>query len=178
MSKHLKVGLYAGGLALGMLGLSFAAVPLYDAFCRITGYGGTPRIVEAAPNQQVLSRTVEVRFDANVAPGLAWNFGPNDPKLVVQVGSINETTYYAENTSSDTITGQAIYNVVPEKAASYFSKIECFCFREQTLKPGQRVNMPITFFIDAALDKDPAMRDVKTITLSYTFFLTHQEGVR
>lgn len=177
MNPKTKIALYSGCLALGMLGLSFAAVPLYDAFCRITGYGGTPKIV-AGPDQVILERTVELRFDANVAKGLNWKFGPNEPVRRVRLGELSETSYYAQNMSKDKITGRAIYNVVPEKAAVYFSKIECFCFQEQTLKPGERVNMPIVFYVDSDLDKDHNMRDVKSITLSYTFFLTNQEGIR
>ena len=178
MDRRKKIiALYCAVLVFGMLGLSFAAVPLYEAFCRVTGYGGTPRIV-AAPDQVVLERKVELRFDANVTQGLDWSFGPNEPIKKVRVGQMSETSYFAKNNSKETITARAIYNVVPEKAAYYFSKIECFCFQEQTLKPGERVNMPITFYIDSALDKDKDMRDVKTITLSYTFFLTKQEGIR
>lgn len=170
--KRRRIAFFCGLFVVAMLGLSFASAPLYEAFCRITGFGGTPKIVSTASALVVLERKMELRFDANLAPGLEWSFGPNEPKISVRVGEMRETSYYAKNNSEHKITARAVYNVVPEKAAYYFSKIECFCFTEQVLQPGERVNMLVNFFIDPAIDKNKNMKDVKTITLSYTFYET------
>ena len=157
-------------LAALMLGFAFAAVPLYDAFCRLTGYGGTPQIVPGHDAPIVLERTMTIRFDANISPDLPWRFGPNEKKITLRVGEMSKTSYYARNFSRQKITGRATYNVTPEKAGYYFSKIQCFCFTSQTLEAGQKADMPIVFFVDPEIAQDPAMADVEEITLSYTFF--------
>ena len=181
MPRHYRIGLLCSGLAVFMLGLSFAAVPLYDAFCRLTGFGGTPRSVtlSAVPGHGapiILAREMEIRFDANIAPDLPWHFAPNASKLVVKVGDIFTTSYRARNLSNEDVIGRATFNVVPEQAAYYFSKIQCFCFQEQKLKAGQEVDMPITFFVDPDIAKDSHLDDIKSMTLSYTFHAVAQEA--
>ncbi len=154
--------------ALAMLGLGFASKPLYDAFCRVTGYGGTTRVAENI-STQILERQIKVRFDANVASDLGWTFKPDDVAMTVKLGQ-NALAYYTARNDSDTaIVGTASYNVTPIKAAPYFSKIECFCFTEQKLEPGEQVAMPVLFFVDPEMHKNWRLDEIKTITLSYTF---------
>lgn len=172
MDKKIKIASFCALFVVLMLGLSFASASLYEAFCRITGFGGTPNTNVSSVAPVVLDRKMELRFDSNVAPGLEWSFVPNESKISVQVGEMKQTSYYAKNNSAEPITARAVYNVVPEKAGYYFSKIECFCFTEQILHPGEEVNMPVVFFIDPEIDKEQSMKDVKTITLSYTFYET------
>jgi len=152
-----------------MLGMAYAAVPLYTLFCRVTGFDGTPQRAEKASGT-VLDRVVTIRFDANVAPGLGWNFLPAQRKVDVKIGENTLAFYRAENTSSQPITGTATFNVTPEIAGSYFNKIECFCFTEQRLEPGQTVDMPVSFFIDPAIVEDESAGHLTQITLSYTFY--------
>lgn len=156
----------------GMLGLSYASVPLYSMFCQLTGFGGTPNRAYAGPDH-VLPRQVNVRFDASVARDLDWRFAPEQASQKLQVGEVGLAFYKAKNLSNKTISGTATFNVMPAKAGVYFSKIECFCFTEQQLAAGQEIDMPVQYFIDPAIDEDENMRDVKTITLSYTFYPTH-----
>jgi cytochrome c oxidase assembly protein subunit 11 len=162
-------------LVVGMVGLSFAAVPLYEAFCRVTGWGGTPMRADAVPNQ-VFDREVRVRFNADTAADLPWTFRPEQRALDLKVGENRLAFYTAENFSDRPVTGMAVYNVTPPKVGAYFTKVECFCFIEQTLQPGQKVDMPISFFIDPAFMSDPEMRDVTSITLSYTFYSQSQQA--
>lgn len=162
-------------LVAGMLGLSYAAVPLYEMFCRVTGYGGTTQRAEAAPDQ-VLDRTIQIRFDANQGRELNWTFKPVANTMMVRIGENALGFYAAENTGNVATTGTATFNVTPEIAGSYFSKIDCFCFEEQTLKPGQRVEMPVSFFVDPEIMNDPDARDLTQITLSYTFFPVDDGG--
>ena len=152
-----------------MVGMAFAAVPLYEAFCRVTGYGGTVTRAEAG-ERVILDRMMKVRFSANTARGTSWDFEPVQPYQEIRVGERVLAFYQAHNPTDRTTTGTATFNVTPFKAAPYFSKIECFCFTQQTLEAGQRVDMPVTYFIDPAIADDPAMDDVREITLSYTFF--------
>lgn len=152
-----------------MTGLAFAAVPLYDLFCRVTGYGGTTQISQTLP-ERVSDRLITVRFNADTARGLPWRFRPEQRAVEAHPGARVLVSYAAENWSDRPVTGTALYNVSPPKAGKYFHKIECFCFGEQLLNPGQQVVMPVVFFIDPAIDDDPGMKDVTTITLSYTFF--------
>lgn len=152
-----------------MVGVTYAAVPLYAAFCSLTGFGGATRVGEAAPSK-VLDRTVTVRFDANVAPGLPWDFRPEQSKVDVKVGETKMVYYFAGNRSSSETFANATYNVMPSSAGAYFVKLQCFCFSEQSLKGGEKVDMPVVFYIDPAIADDPEMAGVKTITLSYTFF--------
>ncbi len=151
--------------------LAFASVPLYNMFCRVTGFAGTTQVAQAAPAaDKILPRTVEVRFDAGVARDLPWRFGPGQRAVTVRLGEKKRISYNVKNLSREDITGTAIHNVAPAKAGKYFRKIECFCFGEQPLKAGQAEVLPVLFFIDPAMDKDPDMQDLKTVTLSYTFF--------
>lgn len=153
-----------------MLGMAYAAVPLYGMFCQVTGYGGTTQRVEK-PSSTVLDRTLTIRFDANVAPGLAWQFEPVQHAVDVKIGENTLAFYRAKNTSSQPITGTATFNVTPEIAGSYFNKIECFCFTEQRLEPGEAVDMPVSFFIDPAIVEDTSgAGQLSQITLSYTFY--------
>ncbi|MBK1669963.1 cytochrome c oxidase assembly protein [Rhodovibrio sodomensis] len=152
----------------GMVGLSFAAVPLYRLFCQVTGLGGTTQVAEIAP--EAVAQTVNVRFNADRAPELPWTFAPKQVEVEVRLGARAMAYYTARNLSDRPITGTATFNVTPLKAGKYFSKIACFCFTEQTLQPGERVDMPVDYFVDPAILDDPNMADVTTITLSYTFF--------
>lgn len=153
----------------GMIGLSYASVPLYKLFCQVTGFGGTTQVAEEAP-VAVSEKTIKVRFNADVNSGLQWQFKPEQREITVRLGEDNLAHYVAENMAVQPITGQAVYNVTPLKAGQYFSKIACFCFDEQTLQPGERVDMPVSFYVDPAIAEDINTQDVKTITLSYTFF--------
>lgn len=152
-----------------MVGLSFASVPLYRLFCQVTGYGGTPKVNAEKP-ANVGDGYINVRFDANVSRKMPWSFKPAVHEVRVKLGDSNLAFYKAENKADSALTGMAVFNVTPYKAAAYFNKIDCFCFDEQTLKPGEMVDMPVDFYVDPAILKDPNARDVKTITLSYTFF--------
>lgn len=171
MAKPRSNTVLAGVLAVvvvGMVGMSFAAVPLYRMFCQATGYGGTPQIggVASGPSDH----RVTIRFNADTNPGLPWSFAPDQKQVDVALGEEQLATYHATNAADHTVTGTALYNVTPEKAAKYFHKTACFCFNEQTLAPGQKAEFPVTFFVDPELATDPATADVTTITLSYTFF--------
>ncbi|MBM1173441.1 cytochrome c oxidase assembly protein [Microvirga arabica] len=157
------------GVAAGMLGLAYAAVPLYDLFCRVTGFGGTP-ILATAPSGKVLERTVAVRFDTNVAPGLPWRFSAETPAVRIKVGETQTVTYIIHNPSDASVSAMATYNVQPELAGSYFMKLECFCFTEMTLKPGETMETAVVFFIDPAIVDDPDIGSLDAITLSYTYF--------
>jgi cytochrome c oxidase assembly protein subunit 11 len=154
----------------GMLGLSFASVPLYRLFCQVTGYGGTPKTTDVAAPSTVSERMITVQFDTNVNSSLPWQFEPAERQVRLRLGEEHLTHFSARNRADHPITGTATFNVVPETAARYFSKIQCFCFEEQTLAAGQEVSMPVLFYVDPALAEDPETRNVKTITLSYTFF--------
>lgn len=156
-------------LLLSMLILSFAAVPIYNIFCKVTGFGGT--VQENVTGSLIKGhRTITVRFDANVDKNLPWDFKPKQKQVTITSGENNLIFYQAKNNSNNNIIGTAVYNVTPNKAGVYFNKIHCFCFEEQLLKAGQDVLMPVSFFIDAKFDSDPNMSDVDTITLSYSFF--------
>ena len=172
--KALTVVVLASVVA-GMLGLTSAAVPLYRLFCQVTGYGGTTQRAEAAPGGE-LEQTITVRFNADIAPDLPWSFAPEQRQMEVRIGEQNLAFYGARNRSDHPIVGQATYNVTPFKAAPYFSKIACFCFDEQVLQPGEEVDMPVSFYVDPGILSDPDTQDVRTITLSYTFFLLEDES--
>ncbi len=165
----LTTALVCGGVVLGMTGLSFAAVPLYRLFCQITGFGGTTQRADAAPGE-VLDRMITVRFDANVADALGWNFAPEVRQVRVRVGEAAQIAFAAANTNAVANTGTATFNVTPEQVGAYFTKIDCFCFTEQTLAAGERVDMPVVFFIDPAIAADASLDYIDTVTLSYTFF--------
>jgi len=169
-----KIALVLGALVVGMVGLAFAAVPLYQIFCSVTGYGGTTRVATDAP-KGVIDRQVTVRFDSNVDGALAWRVKPAAP-VKDKIGSVETINYVATNLSDKEITGLAVFNVTPDKAGYYFNKIECFCFTEQTLAPGETVDMPVTFFVDPEIDEDADLDTVREITLSYTFYASDKEG--
>jgi len=152
-----------------MVGMAFAAVPLYEMFCQVTGLAGTTQRAAEAPDATI-DRTVIVRFDANVGNGLGWSFRPLTRSVSVQVGAVGEAMFVAENRSDKAVTGTAVFNVTPFEAGAYFNKIACFCFDEQTLQPGERVEMPVTFFVDPAIAADVDADFIRSITLSYTFY--------
>jgi cytochrome c oxidase assembly protein subunit 11 len=159
-------------LAAGMLGLGYAAVPLYDLFCRVTGFGGTTQRVDAsvASRVNVTSSSMSIRFDSNVNSALPWEFRPETRTDRVSVGARDMAVYIAKNLSDKPVTGTATFNVTPVQAGKYFSKIQCFCFTEQLLQPGQEMRMPVLYYVDPAILDDPDARDIKEITLSYTFY--------
>ncbi|MBL4836264.1 MAG: cytochrome c oxidase assembly protein [Kordiimonadaceae bacterium] len=167
-----------GGLmllvAVGMVGLAFAAVPLYKLFCRVTGYGGTTKQVELASNT-VIDRDVKVRFVANTHRDMPWEFKPIQVAQTLKIGAQNIAYYEAYNPTSHPVVGRATYNVTPHKAGEYFSKIDCFCFTEQILEPGERVVMPVVYFVDPDMDQDRNLDEVTEMTLSYTFFILDEE---
>lgn len=169
-----RVALTLAVLVVGMVGMAFAAVPLYQMFCQVTGFGGTPQIAAENP-KGVIAREMKVRFDVNVERALPWTVKAAAP-ITDKIGQVDTVNYMATNNSDRPMTGQAIFNVVPEKAGIYFNKIECFCFTEQTLQPGETVEMPIVFFIDPDLDDNPELNTIKEITLSYTFYASDNEG--
>jgi cytochrome c oxidase assembly protein subunit 11 len=157
------------GVIGGMLGLSFAAVPLYRLFCQVTGYGGIPRI-DAGASPGAIERTITIRFNADVHSAMPWKFTPVQNEVRLRLGEEAVAFYAARNPTPTPVTGVATYNVTPEKVARYFHKTACFCFNEQTLTPGQEMSFPLSFWVDPAIADDPSTRDIHTITLSYTFF--------
>ena len=172
MSKNRRFLATVAGLVsivVGMGGLAYASVPLYDLFCKVTGYGGTPQIAEMLPSV-VGSREMTIRFNADVNRDLPWEFRPVNGKVMVRVGEPTLVYYRVKNLSDKTIIGTATYNVTPLRAGSYFSKIDCFCFAEQELKPGETVDLPVSFFVETSIESDPSMEGINTVTLSYTFF--------
>ena len=161
----------------GMVGLSFAAIPLYRLFCAATGYGGTPKIGAAvAPGGN--GQTIKVRFNADTNPGLPWDFSPVQAEIVVPLGEDRLAAYTGRNKARTPVTGVAVYNVTPEKAAKYFHKTVCFCFNQQILEGGQTMDFPLSFWVDPAIATDPNTADIKTVTLSYTFFRTLEDAAR
>lgn len=158
------------GVVAGMGGLAFASVPLYDLFCRVTGYGGTTQRAATFDSVTPVARTVTVRFDASVNGGLPWRFGPEAPTKTVHLGEPGLITYHARNLSARTVVGTALFNVTPAKAGVYFHKVQCFCFEEQRLEPGASAELPVSFYVDPAFGQDPDLAHLTTITLSYTFY--------
>lgn len=167
--RRRTVAFLVAAVSMAMLGLSFAAVPLYRLFCSATGFGGTPRAASAAPLEKG-QRELTVRFDANVAPGLPWKFAPETPQIRLRTGETATVYYKASNESGRETAARAAFNVSPDSAGAYFNKIACFCFDEQRLGPSETREMPVLFYLDPSLEKDPAMEGVRTVTLSYTFF--------
>lgn len=153
----------------GMIGMSYAAVPLYDMFCRVTGYNGTTQRVEQV-STTILDRKMTVTFDANVAPGLPWEFKPLQREVTLRIGETAQVEFEAKNTSDVPTTGQAIFNVTPMVAGAYFNKVQCFCFNETELKPGETLKMPVVFYIDPDIVNTPETNNIGTLTLSYTFY--------
>jgi cytochrome c oxidase assembly protein subunit 11 len=168
MTSNRKTVLTLTGIGLSMLALGFASKPIYDTFCRITGYGGTPGIAQDNLSE-VLNRKVKVSFDANVNE-LPWDFAPEQRSMDVQIGQTGLAYYKVKNNSDKAMVGTATFNVTPIKAAPFFIKTECFCFTEQRIEPGQEISMPVLYFVDPQLDEDKRLDDVREITLSYTFF--------
>lgn len=175
--RNRRLALVSFAVAVGMVGASYAAVPLYEVFCQVTGYGGTTQVADSAP-EKILDRRMTVRFNADVGKALPWRFAPAQDRIELKVGEQALAFYRAKNNSNRTITGTATFNVTPAKAGQYFNKVECFCFTEQELKAGAEVDMPVTFFIDPAIADDPNLNEVTTITLSYTFFETEPDPDR
>jgi len=169
-TRNRSVALIAGGIALATLAMGFAAVPLYRMFCQATGFGGTTQRSVDGQVPGSVGKIIDVRFDGNVSPRLAWSFGPEKPVERVAVGAREMAFFTAVNNSDHEITGTATFNVTPDQAGQYFTKIQCFCFTEQTLKPGERVRMPVIFYVDPKLLEDPDARNISEITLSYTFY--------
>jgi cytochrome c oxidase assembly protein subunit 11 len=171
--RDIIVAAACGAFVAVMIGAAYAAVPLYDWFCRTTGFGGTTQVATAAP-AQALGRTITVRFDANVAPGLPWRFVPEANAVDVRIGEVLTVNYTVTNLAARETIGQASYNVTPPTTGAYFQKINCFCFTEQHMKPGETREMPVVFYVDPALAKDAEQKGLNTITLSYTYFPVRQ----
>jgi cytochrome c oxidase assembly protein subunit 11 len=159
----------------GMVGMAYAAVPLYAMFCQVTGYGGTTQRVTQY-SDRVLDRTITVRFDANVSGGLPWDFKPAARSMTMQIGETVQASYKARNLFGTPSAGRASFNVTPELAGAYFNKVECFCFTDTTLAPGAEMDMPVVFYVDPAIDEVPELKGATTITLSYTFFPLEADG--
>jgi len=177
--RNRRVALTCAVVVVGMTGLAFASAPLYDLFCRVTGFSGTPLRAESLPaSLQAAERTITVRFNADIAPGMPWKFQPVQRAVKVRPGEEMLIFYKASNPTGEAVAGQASFNVTPEKAGQYFNKIACFCFEEQMLEAGQSVDMPVSFFVDPEILTNPTTRDVRTITLSYTFFRKPEEVKR
>ncbi len=167
-ARNRTVAVRAALFGLAMLALAFASVPLYRIFCQVTGFDGTTMRADRAPG--AVAGEIGVRFDANIDPALPWKFEPEQATVRIQPGARTQVSYRATNLTARATTGTATFNVSPAQAGQYFSKIECFCFTEQTLRPGQSVSMPVVFFVDPKLRTDPATRKIDEITLSYTFY--------
>ena len=165
-----KIAAIAAGVLIGMTGLAFASKPLYDTFCRVTGFGGTTRVAEAGPGR-VLDREVMVRFDANVID-VPLEFRPSKTSLPVRLGEHAIAFYEVTNISDTPVSAMATYNVTPHKAGPYFNKLECFCFEEQVYQPGETRKLPVIYFVAPEMDEERNVKDVNTITLSYTFVPT------
>jgi cytochrome c oxidase assembly protein subunit 11 len=167
--RDMLVAAACGVFVAAMVGMSYAAVPLYDWFCRTTGFGGRTQVATAAP-QGPLGRRITVRFDANVTGGLPWRFVPEQNSIEVRLGEVFTVNYVATNLAARETLGQAAYNVAPATTGIHFQKINCFCFTEQRLGPGERREMPVVFYVDPALADDPELNDLNSITLSYSFY--------
>ncbi len=169
-----RIAVMLGVFVVGMVGMAFAAVPLYALFCDVTGFDGTTQVSDGNP-KGTIAREMTVSFDSNVESSLNWTVTPSRP-VTGKIGEVTTVTYVATNHSDKTVTGSAVFNVVPETTGAYFNKIECFCFTEQTLKPGETVEMPVTFFVDPDLAKNEELDPVRQITLSYTFYASSEES--
>ncbi len=175
-----RVALIALAIAGAMLGLGFASVPLYRMFCEATGFGGTTQRTteDVASHVQAVTKTMSIRFDANVERGMPWQFKALQTTDTVTIGGRDMAIFWAKNTGSEPLTGTATFNVEPEYVGKYFNKIQCFCFTEQTLKPGEEVRMPVLYYVDPAILDDPDAKDVQQITLSYTFHPAVNAGAK
>ena len=183
-TSNKKTAMVLFGIAGGMVGLAFASVPLYQLFCQVTGYGGSTSRVESVasvtgnPVATDEKRMITVRFDSNVNSALPWKFKPAQKEITLPIGSEALAHYTAVNTSDETVIGTATFNVTPYKAGEYFNKVECFCFTEQKLAPGEEASLPVTFFVDPEMFNDPTARALRTITLSYTFYRDPDDAKR
>jgi cytochrome c oxidase assembly protein subunit 11 len=177
--KNKKTAITVISLVVGMFALAYASFPIYNLFCKITGFTGIPKTSLNKENTQPMGNSyITVRFNGDLMHDVPWKFGPVDEKVTVKTGENKLIFFTAENNAEVPITGRAIYNVTPGKVAKYFNKVQCFCFENQTLKPHEKVHMPVSFFIDPKIEDDIDLKDVKTITLSYTFFRGKEEGVK
>ena len=167
--RNTSVVVACGVFVAAMVGMSYAAVPLYDMFCRVTGYNGTTQRVEQA-SSVILDQTIRVELDTNMASELSWNFKAIDRFVEPKIGETVQANFRIENPSNETQTGRAVFNVTPMAAGAYFNKLECFCFPDLTLKPGETMDMPVVFFVDPEIVKYQETKDLKVITLSYTFY--------
>ena len=175
LRRNQTTALVCAAVVVGMVGASFAAVPLYRLFCQVTGYGGTTQISTAAPGA-VSDRVINVRFNADVDPALPWDFQTPRGQVSIRVGEEKLVFYRATNQSDETVVATTVFNVTPFKAGFYFSKVQCFCFEEQVLKPGETVEMGVSFYIDPDILEDRNLDDIKTITLSYALFREVSDG--
>ncbi len=176
-TSNRTVGVILTAVIVGMVGLSFASVPLYRLFCAVTGYAGTPRIgASVAPG--ATRQLITVRFNANTNPNLPWDFHPVQEEVRVPLGDEHLAYYAARNETGTPVTGVALYNVTPDTAGKYFHKTACFCFTQQTLAAGQRMQFPLSFWVDPEIARDPNTADIHTITLSYTFFRTLDDAAK
>src|ERR1700754_2858158 len=170
LTRDAAVAAICGFVVVFMVGAAYAAVPFYNWFCRTTGFNGTTQVATSAPTSAPLERTIAVRFDSNVAGGLPWKFEPEQTEIQVRIGEVVTVYYTVTNQSARATVGQAAYNVAPLTVGAYFQKINCFCFTEQTMAPGEKREMPVVFYVDPSIVKDSENDTLNTITLSYTFY--------
>jgi cytochrome c oxidase assembly protein subunit 11 len=170
LGRDAMVASICGFVVVLMVGASYAAVPFYNWFCRATGFNGTTQVATAAPSSAPLTRKIAVRFDSNVAPGLPWKFEPEQTEIQIKIGEVVTVFFNVTNEAARTTTGQAAYNVAPLTVGKYFEKINCFCFTEQTMAPGEKREMPVVFYVDPSIMGDSDNDGLNTITLSYTFY--------
>jgi cytochrome c oxidase assembly protein subunit 11 len=175
LRRDVIVAACCGVFVAAMVGAAYASVPFYSWFCKTTGFGGTTQVAERAPDQ-VLGRQLTIRFDSNVAPGLPWRFEPEQNEIKVRIGEVATVHYKVVNEAAREITAQAGYNVSPPQVGSYFTKINCFCFTQQTMKPGETRDMTVVFYVDPEIAKDRDQDDLNTITLSYTFYRQREQA--
>jgi cytochrome c oxidase assembly protein subunit 11 len=176
--RDVVVASICGAVVALMVGASYAAVPFYNWFCRATGFNGTTQVATSAPASGPIARKIAVRFDANVAPGLPWKFTPEQTEVEINIGQVTTIYYTVTNQAARATSGQAAYNVAPLTVGSYFQKINCFCFTEQTMAPGETREMPVVFYVDPSLVNDSDNDGLRTITLSYTFYPVREPVVK